>query len=87
MLLICIIDTKELKDIAVIDIPNNSIKTQIEYEKDMAIINIRRILVEMLLYIAPDVYGTYVTTDMKGIKQRITQCMNSIYGTMLASLM
>ena len=41
----------------------------------------------MLLDIAPDVYGTYVTTDKKGIKQLITQCMNAIYGTMLTSLL
>jgi hypothetical protein len=40
-------------------------------EKDMAIIKIRGILVDMLIDIAPDVYSPYVTTDRKGVKQVI----------------
>ena len=57
MLLIYIIDAKRKRDIKVIDIPNDFIQTQIEHEKYIAIINICRILANMLLYIAPDVYG------------------------------
>ena len=53
----------------------------------MAIINIRWILVDMLLDIAPDVYGLYVLTERKRIKQLITQFMNAIYGTMVASIL
>ena len=49
----------------------------------MSIIKIRGVLVDMLLYIAPDFYGPYVTTDRKGIKKLITQFMNTIYGTMV----
>ena len=41
----------------------------------------------MLLKIAPDVYGPYVTTDKKGVKQLIVQCLNAIYGAMVASLL
>ena len=53
----------------------------------MAIVKIRRILVDMLLYISPYVYGLYTIIDIELIKQLITQCMNAIYGTMLASLL
>jgi hypothetical protein len=53
----------------------------------MAIIKIRGILVDMLLDIAPNVYNSYVTTDKKGNKQLIVQCLNAIYGTMMASLL
>ena len=53
----------------------------------MAIINIRGVLVNILLEIAPDVYGSYVVTDRKGIKQLILQCQNSIYGTTTAILL
>ena len=53
----------------------------------MSIINTRMILVDMLLDIAPDIYGPYVITDRKGIKQLTTQCINTIYGTMLESLL
>jgi hypothetical protein len=87
VLLTCIIEAAEDRDVAVIDIPNAFIQTKIEDEKDMAIIKIRGVLVDMLLDIAPDVYGPYVTTDKKGVKQLITQCLNAIYGTMVASLL
>ena len=40
----------------------------IEDEKDMAIIKIRGILVDILVDIAPKVYKQYVTTDRKGVK-------------------
>ena len=53
----------------------------------MAIIKIRGILVDVLLYIALDIYGQYVTMDRNGINELITQCMNAIYGTMVASLL
>ena len=52
----------------------------------MDIIKIRGILVGMLLDIAPDVYGKYVTMDRKGIKQLITLYMDTIYGTIVESL-
>ena len=87
VLLTCVVDAKEERDVKVIDIPNAFIQTKIENEEDMAIIKIRGILVEMLLAIAPEVYGPYVTTDKKGVKQIIMQCLNAIYGTMIASLL
>ena len=36
--------------------------------------------------IAPDIYGPYVITDRKGVKQIIVHFQNEIYGTMTASL-
>ena len=39
----------------------------------MAIINIKGVLVDILMEIAPYVYGTYVITDRKGVKQLIVQ--------------
>ena len=83
VLLSYIIYAREERDVAVTDIPNAFMQTQIEHENDMAIIKIRGILVDMLLDIAPNVYGLYVTIDRKGIKQLINQCMNAIYGTMV----
>ena len=41
----------------------------------------------MLVDIAPKVYGPYVTTDKKGNKQLLLQCLNALYGTMIASLL
>ena len=49
VLLTCIVDTEEERDVAVIDIPNAFIQTRVECEEDMAIIKIRGILVNMLV--------------------------------------
>ena len=68
------------------DIQNESIQTSIEDEKDMAIINIRGVLVDIMLEVAPDVYGPYVIMDHKGTKKLIVQFQNTIYGTMSESL-
>jgi hypothetical protein len=87
VLLSCIIDAEEGRDVATIDIPNAFIQTRIEDEKDMAIIKIRGVLADMLVEIAPEVYGAYVTKDRKGVSQLITQCLNAIYGTMVVRLL
>jgi hypothetical protein len=87
VLLLCITDAKERRDVAVIDIPNAFIQTRVEDEGDMAIIKIRGVLVDILVKIAPDVYKSYVTTDKKGTKQLLVQCQNALYGTMVASLL
>ena len=42
---------------------------------------------DMLLYLSPYLYGTYVTTDRKGTNQLINQCMNSVYVTMVEILL
>jgi hypothetical protein len=87
ILLTCIIDAEEARDVAIVDIPNAFIQTHIEDEKDMAIIKICGILVDILVEIAPDVYKPYVYQDKKGIKQLLVQCQNAIYGTMVTSLL
>ena len=53
----------------------------------MTIINIREVLVDLLLEIDSDIYGPFVTTDKEFEKVIIAQCINSIYGTMVASLL
>ena len=87
VLLICIIDALEGRDVAVVDIPNAFIQTHVEKEQDMAIIRMYRVLVDILLEIAPEVYEPFVHINKKGVKQLLLQCHNAIYGTMLASLL
>jgi hypothetical protein len=48
VLLSCIIDAKEGRDVIVIDIPNAFIQMRVEDEGDMAIIKIRGVLVDIL---------------------------------------
>ena len=87
VLLSCIIDAQEGRDVAVVDIPNAFIQTRIEQEKDMAIIKIRGVLVDILVEIAPEVYKPFAYKDKKGVNQLLVQCQNAIYGTMVASLL
>jgi hypothetical protein len=87
VLLSCIIDAEEGRDVAVVDIPNAFVQTRVENEKDMAFIKIHGVLVDILVEIAPDVYKSYVSRDKKGMKQLLVQCQNSLYGTMVASLL
>jgi hypothetical protein len=72
VLLSCIIDAKEGRDVTVIDIPNAFILTRVEDDGVMAIIKICGVLIDILVQIAPDVYKSYVTTDKKGTKQLLT---------------
>jgi hypothetical protein len=52
ILLSCIIDAEEGRDVAVIDIPNAFIQMQVEDEEDMAIIKIRGVIMDILVQIA-----------------------------------
>ena len=87
VLLTCIIDAEEERDVTVIDIPNAFIQTHVEDEKEMAIIKLHGILVDMLVEIAPNVYKSYAMTNKKGVRQLVVQCKNALYGTMVASLL
>jgi hypothetical protein len=87
LLLTCIIDAHEGRDVMAIDIPNAFVQTQVKDPKQRALIKIKGFLVDLLLEIAPKVYNSYVHVDPKGNKVIITECMNAIYGTMVTSLL
>ena len=87
VLLTYIVDTEEHIYFSTMDILNSFIYTSIKYKKYIAIINIRGVLVDIIMEIAPDLYVPYVITDRKGVKQIIVQCKNAIYGKMKASLL
>ncbi len=43
--------------------------------------------VDILVFIAPNVNGPYVTVGKKGKKQLLVQSLTALYGTMVASLL
>ena len=53
----------------------------------MVTIIVRGALVDVLFEIALDIYGTYVSTNRKGVKTMILRCHDDIYGTMVESLL
>jgi len=88
-MLLSVVDAKEGRDVATVDIPNAFFQTVVaESEKDYRVlVRLRGRTVEILCKIAPEAYIPYVTTKKKGEKILIVQCMNALYGMMVASLL
>jgi hypothetical protein len=40
-----------------------------------------------MVSISPDVYGPYLSTNKAGQKVLLLQCLNAVYGTMVAALL
>ncbi len=84
VMLTCVVNANENRDVAIVDIPNAFVQTVAEDKKDICICSP---LVNILVTIAPDVYGPYVTVGKKGEKQLLVQCLTALYGTMVALLL
>ena len=81
VILTSIVDAKEGRDVATVDIPNAFAQTVItDAQKDYRVIaRLRWKLVEILVDIAPYVYGPYVHENKKGEKVLLVQCMNALF--------
>ncbi len=84
VMLTCVVDANENRDVTIVDIPNAFIQTVVEDKKDRVFTCNRSPLVNILVTIAPDVYGPYVTVGKKAEKQLLVQCLTALYGTMVA---
>ena len=84
VILTSLIDAKEKRDKAIIDVPNAFIQTFVKDKGKRVIVRIRGGLVDMLVKIAPETYKPFVTANKKGIKQILVECLNALYGTMVA---
>jgi hypothetical protein len=75
--------------IAVVDIPNAFVQTVADEEdaEHRVIVHIRGPLVDILVSIGRDVYGPYVSTNKSGQKVLIVECLNAVYGTIMAALL
>ncbi len=87
VLLTSLVDAQENCDVAIVDIPNAFIQTVVDDNEDKVVMRIRGHMVNVLVKVAPKVYGPYVSTNKQGRKQLLVECLNAIYGTMLASLL
>ncbi len=75
VLLTCMVDANKNSDVAIVDIPNAFVQTVVKDEKDKALICIHAPLVDILVSIAPNVYGPYIMAGKKGKKQLLVQCL------------
>jgi hypothetical protein len=87
VVLTCVVDANKNRDVAIVDIPNTFVQTIVEDEKDKALICICGPLIDILVSIAPNVYGPYVMVGKKGKKQFLVQCLTALYGTAVALLL
>ena len=86
-MLSCLIDAKEHRDVAVIDIPNAFVQTQLENDEDKAIMRLRGKLAELMVKVAPEIYSKYVIINSKGQKVLYVRLLNALYGIMKAALL
>jgi hypothetical protein len=89
VMLTCVIDAQENRDVAVVDIPNAFVQTVVSDEdaEHRVMVHIRGPLEDILVSMAPDVYGPYVSVTKTGQKVLIVECLNAVYGTMVAALL
>lgn len=86
VLLSCIIDAEEERDVATINIPNAFIQTKVVDEKDQCAIRLRGTVVDFLLEIAPDAYQPCVKVGKNGVKQLIVQATGYLWSAPRALL-
>jgi hypothetical protein len=85
-MLTCVINALKDQDISMINIPNSFVQTVVKDEEHHVVIHVRGPLVDILVSIALDVYGPYLSTNKAGQKVLLVQCLNAVYKTMEAAL-
>jgi hypothetical protein len=85
VMLTCVTDAQEDRDIAVVDIPNVFVQTIVDEEDpdNCVKVCIRGPLVDILVSIAPDNYDPYDSMNKSGQKVLIVECLNAVYGTII----
>ena len=84
-----IIDAKEGRDIMTCDVPNACIQAKIptpEEGEDRIIMKITGVLADLMVKIAPDVYGGHIVYE-KGTKVIYVQVLRALYGMLKAALL
>jgi len=87
VLLTSIVDALEEQDVTIINIPNAFIQTRVQDANDRVIIRITGVIVDWLVKAAPKVYAKYVAVNSRKEKSLLVECLNTIYGTMVAGLL
>jgi hypothetical protein len=88
-MLLAVIDAKEGREVAVVDIPNAFIQTENEKLKDhhkTDIMKVKGRLADMLLKIAPEVYGPFVTKE-NGVTVIYLEILMALYGMIKSPLL
>jgi hypothetical protein len=84
-----VIDVYEKRDVAIVDLPNAFIQTENEKLKDeheMDILKVRGALADLLIQVAPEVYGPFATKE-NGITTLYLEILRALYGMIKSPLL
>ena len=85
VLLTCVIDAKENREVAVVDIPNAFVQTDMDGEQRV-IMKMRGKLAELLVKVAPEVYRNYVVLE-RGQSVLYVELQKALYGMLKSALL
>ena len=85
ILLTCVIDAKENCKVAVVDIPNAFVQTDMDGEQRV-IMKMRGKLAELLVKVAPEVYRNYVVLE-RGQSVLYVELQKALYGMLKSALL
>ena len=85
LMLSCMIDSMEVREVATADIPGAFLQTY--YEKGDIQIKLEGTMVTLLEYIELEYYGDFIYTYKTGRKCMYEESKKAIYGTLEASLL
>ena len=86
LILSCLIDAYERRDVATTDIPGAFLQTP-DKSKERTHLQFEGVMVEQLVAIDPDKYQPHIRIDSKGRKYMYVECLKAIYGTLNATLL
>jgi hypothetical protein len=87
ILLTAVINAKERRDVAVIDIPNAFVQTRLEDDDDKVVMRLRGKLAKLMVKVALEIYTKYVIINTKGDTVLYIWLLNALYGIMKAALL
>ena len=85
LMLLCMIDAMEGREVATSDIPGDFLQT--DYDKVNIHIKLKGAVVTLLEEIDPEYYKDFIFTDKRGRKCMYAEAKKTIYGTLEASLL
>ena len=80
------VDAKEGRDVMTADVPNAFIQADMEEGTERIIMKITGVLVDLLVQLAPDVYGPHVVYE-NGKKVIYLQVLKALYGMLVSALL
>ena len=89
VMLSAVIDAKEGRDVAVVDIPNAFVQTEnvkIEDHHERDIMKVKGALADMLVEIDPEFYGPYLTKE-NGVSVLYLEILKALYGMLKSALL